>query len=185
MPGGRQVLGCSVCPTLQQRPARLSPDKDHVLSAPSTGALERGPRREGQTLAHRQEHLALPEPTPAPSPWNLPQESTPPGVVSCTSPTASTVSVPLTSDPESKTRGRPAQTAPRAPLPRVPNTNSQRKALTRSITNVPCISGIVPPCISAGPLVLSEVPAAETHIQGNCPRQPRSCGLSKAGPWAH
>lgn len=36
-----------------------------------------------------------------------------------------------------------------------------------------------------GPLVLSEVPATDTHVQENCPHQPRSRGLSKDGPRAH
>lgn len=158
----------------QQRPARLSPDKDHVLSAPITGALERGPRRKGQTLAHPREHMALPEPTPAPSPWNLPQRTTPPGVVS---PTANTHFLFLSPQTLSPKDGRPAQTAPRAPLPSVPNTNSQRKAPTRSITNVPCISGIVAPCISAGS------PGA---LRSSCHRYSRPGKLSPSAkiPWA-
>lgn len=86
-----------------------------------------------------------------------------------------TVPVPLTSDPESKRQGRPAQTAPRAPLPSVQNTNSQRKALNRSITNVPCISGIVAPCISAG-----SPGALRSSWCGDC--VPRSLPIKSAQP---
>lgn len=119
MPGGRQVLGCSVCPTLQQRPARLSPDKDQVLSAPITGALEQGPRRKGQTLAHPREHLALPEPMPAPSPWNLPQKTTPSGVVSPTASTQFLFLSPQTLSPKDRGDLPKQHPGPRFPVCRI------------------------------------------------------------------
>lgn len=125
VPGGRQALGRSVCPAQQQRPARLSPDKNCPQRS-HHGCPRARPKENGgdSRPSWRVLHCLRPRQL---CPWNLPQETPRPGDVSCTCPTASRLCFCSSHlRPEPKRRGGPAQTAPRALLPSLPKTRKEK-----------------------------------------------------------
>lgn len=110
VPRGRRALGRSVCPSRQQCQPNTPQTRTMPSARPSRVPRVRSQERAGHSSPPESILLCL-RPRQL-----LPQETTHPGDVSCTSPMpADCASVPLTSDPESKRQGRSCPNSPRGP----------------------------------------------------------------------